>query len=177
VLGCFDAQAKLRFDDDAEFKLRAQRAVVTLQAGDADSLALWRSICDVSRVEFQALYDRLGVRLTERGESFYNAAIPAVLDELTLKAVAEVNLSLCHCVSLTVSRTASLTCISHCVCLAVSTTVSLALCPPLSLPRRLSHCDHRGAGERRRVVYLPHGQKDGRREQRQDAAHLPQERR
>ena len=50
-----------------------------------------QSICDVSRKEFQALYDRLGVEVTERGESFYNAGIPSVLDELTGKAVAEVN--------------------------------------------------------------------------------------
>lgn len=41
-LQAFYKEAKLRFDDDADFKLRAQKAVVTLQAGDAQSLALWQ---------------------------------------------------------------------------------------------------------------------------------------
>lgn len=41
-------------------------------AGDADSLAAWSRICEASRREFEALYVRLGVTLSERGESFYN---------------------------------------------------------------------------------------------------------
>jgi len=41
-LQAFYKEAKLRFDDDADFKLRAQQAVVTLQAGDVKSLALWQ---------------------------------------------------------------------------------------------------------------------------------------
>lgn len=35
-------------------------------------MAAWRRICEASRREFQAIYSRLGVTLTERGESFYN---------------------------------------------------------------------------------------------------------
>lgn len=59
----------------------------TAQAGDEESLRLWRSICEVSRREFASLYERLGVSLEERGESFYNQRIPAVLEELTAKQV------------------------------------------------------------------------------------------
>jgi hypothetical protein len=42
------------------------------QSGDEECLAAWGRICEASRKEFQAIYDRLGVTLTERGESFYN---------------------------------------------------------------------------------------------------------
>lgn len=42
------------------------------QSGDEECLAAWSRICAASRKEFQAIYDRLGVTLSERGESFYN---------------------------------------------------------------------------------------------------------
>ena len=32
----------------------------------------WSRICDASRKEFEKIYARLGVTITERGESFYN---------------------------------------------------------------------------------------------------------
>ncbi len=64
--------AKKRFDEDAEFKVRSREAVTRLQGGDPLSLAAWQRICDASRNEFNAIYSRLGVTLTERGESFYN---------------------------------------------------------------------------------------------------------
>lgn len=45
--------AKKRFDDDAEFKVRAREGVVKLQAGDKEALAAWESLCAASRVEYQ----------------------------------------------------------------------------------------------------------------------------
>jgi len=39
-------------------------------------------LCDISRLEFKKVYKRLGVQLEEFGESFYNPAIPVVLQEL-----------------------------------------------------------------------------------------------
>jgi len=87
-LQAFYKQAKVRFDEDAEFKERAQAAVVNLQSSDGDERARWRRICDVSRQEFDAIYRRLGITLEERGESFYNAYIPKVLAELEEKGVA-----------------------------------------------------------------------------------------
>lgn len=80
--------AKARFDAEPAFKARAQAAVVRLQAGAPAETALWKSICAASRSEFEALYVRLGVVLEERGESFYNPFIPAVLDELAAKGVS-----------------------------------------------------------------------------------------
>lgn len=39
-------------------------------------------ICDVSRKEFQKLYDRLDITLVERGESFYQEHMEKIVDYL-----------------------------------------------------------------------------------------------
>jgi len=75
-------QAKRKFDLDEQFKKRAQEEVVKLQKYDSDTIAEWEKICQISREEFQTIYDRLDIRIVERGESFYNKMIPQVLDEL-----------------------------------------------------------------------------------------------
>ena len=64
--------AKKAFDEDPEFKNRAQLEVVRLQSGDPESIRIWKIICDISRKSFQEIYDLLDVKLIERGESFYN---------------------------------------------------------------------------------------------------------
>lgn len=74
--------AKKRFDEDAAFKNRAQKEVVRLQSGEEDAIRGWQLICDVSRRGFQEIYDLMGVRITERGESFYNPFLKDVVDEL-----------------------------------------------------------------------------------------------
>ena len=78
----FYKQAKVRFDSDDDFKKIAQQAVVKLQAGDPDNLKAWKLLCEQSRREFQIIYQLLDINLTERGESFYNAFLPAVVSEL-----------------------------------------------------------------------------------------------
>ncbi|XP_027357542.1 arginine--tRNA ligase, cytoplasmic-like isoform X2 [Abrus precatorius] len=74
--------SKVRFDSDPEFKLRAQQAVVRLQSGEIEYRKAWEQICDVSRAEFNKVYQRLGIQLEEMGESFYNPYIPGVLEKL-----------------------------------------------------------------------------------------------
>lgn len=71
-LQAFYKESKVRFDSDEEFKKRAYQSVVKLQKGDPDSRKAWNLICDVSRKEFQQIYDQLDVKIVERGESFYN---------------------------------------------------------------------------------------------------------
>lgn len=44
-------------------------------------------LCDVSRKEFQKIYDRLEIKLEEVGESFYNPLIRPLIDELEQKGV------------------------------------------------------------------------------------------
>ncbi|GIL58748.1 hypothetical protein Vafri_13730 [Volvox africanus] len=80
--------AKKRFDEEEEFKARAREAVTRLQGGDAGSLAAWERICAASRREFEAIYSRLGVKLQERGESFYNPMLKGVVEELKERGVA-----------------------------------------------------------------------------------------
>jgi arginyl-tRNA synthetase len=81
-LVAFYRQAKARFDDDEAFQTTAREEVVKLQAGDPLSLRAWGLLCDQSRREFQKIYDRLDIRLSERGESFYNPYLQAVIDDL-----------------------------------------------------------------------------------------------
>ena len=75
-------KAKQRFDEDAEFQAAARKEVVKLQAKDPDTMKAWNLLCDQSRREFQVIYDRLNVQLTERGESFYNPYLATVVDDI-----------------------------------------------------------------------------------------------
>jgi arginyl-tRNA synthetase len=75
-------KAKQRFDEDAEFQAAARQEVVKLQAKDPDTIKAWNLLCDQSRREFQVIYDRLNVQLTERGESFYNPYLATVVEDL-----------------------------------------------------------------------------------------------
>ena len=81
-LVAFYREAKKRFDEDESFQNTSREEVVKLQGGDATSLKAWGLLCDQSRREFQKIYDRLDIRLNERGESFYNPHLPAVVDDL-----------------------------------------------------------------------------------------------
>ena len=51
-------------------------------SGDETCLKAWKRICSASRKEFQAIYDRLGVTINERGESFYNPRLKGIVEEL-----------------------------------------------------------------------------------------------
>lgn len=48
----FYQNAKKRFDDDEEFKKKAQLNVVKLQSGDPNCVKAWQYLCDASRTEF-----------------------------------------------------------------------------------------------------------------------------
>jgi arginyl-tRNA synthetase len=81
-LVAFYRQAKARFDDDDAFQASSREEVVKLQGGDPVSLKAWGLLCDQSRREFQKIYDRLDIRLSERGESFYNPYLAGVVADL-----------------------------------------------------------------------------------------------
>jgi arginyl-tRNA synthetase len=78
----FYRQAKKRFDEDAAFQETARLEVVKLQSGVEESRFAWNLLCEQSRQEFQQIYQLLDVRLDERGESFYNPLLPAVVEDL-----------------------------------------------------------------------------------------------
>jgi arginyl-tRNA synthetase len=81
-LVAFYREAKKRFDDDEVFQTTSREEVVKLQGGDPVSLKAWGLLCDQSRREFQTIYDRLDIRLSERGESFYNPYLEGVVADL-----------------------------------------------------------------------------------------------
>jgi arginyl-tRNA synthetase len=81
-LVAFYKKAKQRFDEDEIFREISRQAVVKLQAGDPETIEAWKLLCDQSRREFQVIYDLLDIQVTERGESFYNPFLPAVVTDL-----------------------------------------------------------------------------------------------
>ncbi|WP_454256369.1 arginine--tRNA ligase [Pseudomonas sp. Marseille-Q8238] len=86
----FYRAAKKRFDESPEFADRARQLVVQLQAGDAECLRLWHRFNDISLSHCQALYDRLGVKLTMadvKGESAYNDDLANVIADLKAKGL------------------------------------------------------------------------------------------
>ena len=62
-----------------------------LQGGDEASLEAWEMICDISRQAFQKIYKLLDVKLTERGESFYNPYLAEVVEDLEEKGLITVS--------------------------------------------------------------------------------------
>jgi arginyl-tRNA synthetase len=82
-------KAKVRFDEDEEFKETARQEVVNLQGGAEDSLHAWKLLCDQSRREFQVIYDLLDIKLEERGESFYNPFLADIVAELDNQGLLE----------------------------------------------------------------------------------------
>lgn len=85
----FYKESKKRFDEDEEFKKRAYERVVQLQSGENNSNKAWQLICDVSRKEFQQIYNNLDVKIVERGESFYQSRMESLIKELNTKGLLE----------------------------------------------------------------------------------------
>ncbi|MFN3926296.1 MAG: arginine--tRNA ligase [Pseudanabaenaceae cyanobacterium] len=78
----FYRAAKQRFDQDENFRERARLGVVDLQSGEPSARQAWELLCEQSRQEFQKIYELLDIKLIERGESFYNPYLPAVVADL-----------------------------------------------------------------------------------------------
>lgn len=67
--------ARRKFDSDEEFKTRARRRVVDLQAGDPRTLAMWQKFVDESKIYFFSVFEKLDMEIRDPdivGESGYN---------------------------------------------------------------------------------------------------------
>jgi arginyl-tRNA synthetase len=67
--------ARKHFDSDEEFKTRARRRVVDLQAGDPHTLAMWQKFVDESKIYFFSVFEKLDMEIRDPdivGESGYN---------------------------------------------------------------------------------------------------------
>jgi arginyl-tRNA synthetase len=92
-LDAFYKAARKKFDGDPAFAERSRTRVVSLQAGDASTLELWRILVEASKKHFEKVFERLGVTMTPadtRGESFYNPFLPEIADDLLKRGVAVV---------------------------------------------------------------------------------------
>jgi arginyl-tRNA synthetase len=84
--------ANKRFKEDEAFAAEARQTVVRLQGGGDDERAVWEQIVEASRRYYSSIYQQLGVglaRTDERGESFYNPKLPAVVRDLSAVGIAE----------------------------------------------------------------------------------------
>lgn len=89
-------KAKARFDEDEAFKTTSQKEVGRLQGGDLSSLKAWQAICNISKQSYLEIYRLLGIRIEDRGESFYNPFLKDVVEKLTQKGlVSESDGALC----------------------------------------------------------------------------------
>jgi arginyl-tRNA synthetase len=67
--------ARKLFDADEEFKTRARRRVVDLQAGDPQTVAMWQKFVDESKIYFFSVFEKLDMEIRDAdivGESGYN---------------------------------------------------------------------------------------------------------
>ncbi|CAL1263404.1 unnamed protein product [Larinioides sclopetarius] len=83
----FYKESKKRFDNDEEFKKRAYSCVVKLQSYEPNIIKGWKQICDVTRQEIGKIYQRLDIKITERGESFYQERMKKLVKELEERGV------------------------------------------------------------------------------------------
>ena len=90
----FYQKAKKHFDEDAAFADLSREYVVKLQSGDENILKLWQKFRAVSLKHSEEIYELLNVSLTPedvRGESFYNADLSVLVEELKAQNLAVEN--------------------------------------------------------------------------------------
>jgi arginyl-tRNA synthetase len=72
------------------FLAEARAETAKLQSGGAENTALWTRFIQASLVEFDGVYQRLGVVFDETlGESFYNPVLAGVVESLKQAGIAE----------------------------------------------------------------------------------------
>ncbi len=84
-LSTFYKEARYKFDNVDDFALRSRQRVVKLQSGDAETIDLWQKLVDFSLVNFNSVYQMLGVLLNDdnlAGESIYEDLLPEVVKRL-----------------------------------------------------------------------------------------------
>ncbi|MBK3577379.1 arginine--tRNA ligase [Streptomyces sp. MBT65] len=86
--------ARKLFDSDEEFKTRARRRVVDLQAGEPKTLAAWQKFVDESKIYFFSVFDKLDMEIRDAdivGESGYNDMLDETCRLLEESGVATIS--------------------------------------------------------------------------------------
>src|SRR5436309_11774752 len=77
---------------DPKVREAVREELVKLQAGDAENFAIWKETVDLSMKEFDRAYQMLDIHYDiQRGESFYNDRLPAVVERLLKAGLAEMS--------------------------------------------------------------------------------------
>ena len=85
-------QTNERATADPAVRDACREELVKLQSGDAENFAIWEESVNLSLGEFARAYELLGVRYDiQRGESFYNDRLGAVVDRLLDSGLAEIS--------------------------------------------------------------------------------------
>ncbi len=82
----------VEFHKHPEWEVEGQKWFKKLEEGNTEARALWQKCVDVSRSEFDRVYDLLGVKIDFAfGESFYEDMMQSVIDEAKEKNVAKLS--------------------------------------------------------------------------------------
>ena len=74
---------------DSTVRDAVKEELVKLQAGDPENFAIWQETVDLSMKEFERAYQVLDIHYDiQRGESFYNDRLPAVVERLCQAGIA-----------------------------------------------------------------------------------------
>jgi arginyl-tRNA synthetase len=77
---------------DPKVREAVREELVKLQAGDSENFSIWKETVDLSMKEFERAYQMLDIHYDiQRGESFYNDRLPAVVERLLKAGIAEVS--------------------------------------------------------------------------------------
>jgi arginyl-tRNA synthetase len=77
---------------DPKVREAVREELVKLQAGDPENFAIWKETVDLSMKEFERAYQLLDIHYDiQRGESFYNDRLPAVVERLLKSGIAEIS--------------------------------------------------------------------------------------
>jgi arginyl-tRNA synthetase len=81
-----------RATNDPKVREAVREELVKLQAGEPENSAIWKETVDLSSKEFERAYQVLDIHYDiQRGESFYNDRLPAVVDRLLKSGIAEIS--------------------------------------------------------------------------------------
>lgn len=90
-LESFYREAKICYDSDEEFAVKARGYVVKLQSGDKYCHEMWQKLVKITMEQNQDIYRRLNITLTDKdvmGESLYNPMLKPLVDDLVQKGLA-----------------------------------------------------------------------------------------
>jgi arginyl-tRNA synthetase len=77
---------------DPKVREAVREELVKLQAGDPENFSIWKETVDLSMKEFERAYQVLDIHYDiQRGESFYNDRLPAVVERLLKSGIAEIS--------------------------------------------------------------------------------------